>query len=196
MGVGSGQKRYVLFSCGHRDYITYYGRSDLYKKLKNAETKGLCSKCKREEFMRTSETIEIRYGDYKEFFQNRRNVVVGEYNRKTGTIKITASKKMIEDYQAKKARVYYDAEVIGTDKNENVIVAVFLKGNSYSLKEKLKELGFKWKNKRWEKEMVVFPCEYEKGKKYLPVEDNPEFVSAIRELEELGCIANYTALKL
>ena len=189
------RESYVMFSCGHRDYIRYTDRSDMLIKMHKAKKSGICSKCRRTEFYTNSEEIEVSYSDFKKYFEHHRGVEKGIYNRKTNKIKLRVIRPLLENYNARKEEAYIDAEYNGKDKNGNDSIIVFLKGNSYPIKEQLKSLGFRWVNKRWQRVVIVFP-DYSGEQPILTYKENTELVQVIEELEKLGCISYMTSLKL
>ena len=192
----NARKYYAKFPCGHSAYIKYFGRTDLTKKLKKIEEGELCPDCKRKEFIKTAVRVDVPYSEYKEHYQNKRGIVTGEYNKKSHCITLYMTPKLSAQYKEKHDKVFYDAENIGVDENGNQKLAVFIKGNSFRLKDELKKLGYSFVNKRWQKEIIVFPSVYDKeGHKQLIPRDNPEFYTILKELESLGCINNMVTLK-
>lgn len=187
----SGGKIYVRFSCGHEGYAKYYSRQSMMKTVQEAEEKGLCPECKRKKFLKEADEIVVPYSDYKEYFDGRRGVLLGKYNKSNNTIQIFAKKELVEKYKAEKEKVYICAEFDRFDNNKNIIISVYVCGNSYSHKEYLKKQGFKWIKNYWRKNVVVFPKLNDKTKEYwLPPEDNPEFYQLLLILRSQGFIDN------
>lgn len=195
MGKEKIKKYYALFSCGHKAYISYYGKNDLLEKLSKAESEGLCPVCKLEEFKKKNVLVLMPYSDYKKMYARKRGIMKGRYLPSKKMIEVYMPEKKAEEYQRLKERVWYDAVFVGHDDNDNVIISLFLKGNSFRIKDELKSNDYKWENKRWCKEIVVFPCKDENGAYRLYPQDNPEFYDNIKMLEELGCIDNIISLK-
>lgn len=196
MAKTTGKKYYALFSCGHKGYIHYHGKADLYEQLARAENGGLCPACKMKQLKESNTLVEMSYGEYIEKYKHKRGVVKGDYNKDTKKIKVYLPEKLAKEYIAKKNAVYYDAEIITRDDNNNVIIALFIKGNSYIIKDKLKKMGYSWKNKRWQKEIVVFPTIINEKGKWLSPQYNPEFYTEINNLTDLGCLDNLISLNL
>ena len=191
-----GNKYYALFSCGHKGYIHYHGRADLYNQLAKAEKSGLCPVCKMKQLKKNNVLVEMSYGEFMDKYNHKRGIVKGNYNNDTKKVEVYLPDKLAKEYIAEKERIYYDAEVIARDNNNNIVVALFLKGNSFKIKDTLKQIGFKWKNKRWQKEISVFPALFDEKKtdKWLPPQNNPEFYSDINKLKDLGCVDNLISL--
>ncbi len=195
MGRENLKKYYAKFSCGHRGYISYYGTSDLMKKLAKIEKDGLCPDCKAKELKENATLLLLPYHVYKEKFAHKRNVMTGRYLKDSKKIEVYLPDKLAKEFLAEEEKVFYDAEYIGEDENGYKIISLFIKGNSYRIRDELKKLGFIWKNKFWRKEMIVFLSYYENTQsQWMPPEDNPEFYSVIKKLEKIGCIANFTKL--
>lgn len=190
-------KYYAVFSCGHRGYIYYKARTELYQKLAKAESSGLCPECRAKELMKTNVMVKMKYGEYISNYRGKRGIITGPYDKESKLIEVYLPSKLATEYIERKERVYYDAEIIGSDDN-NIVIALFIKGNSFRIKDNLKELGYKWRNKRWQKELVVFPTTIDEDNKnkWLSSKDNPEFYKEIDLLKDLGCIDNLISLSL
>ena len=191
----NANKYYAKFSCGHKGYISYFGHSDLMKKLAKVEKDGLCPECKRKELMENSVCVNMPYGLYKEKYAHRRNIASGAYNKDKRTIEVYMPQKLANEYYAESNRVWYDGKTLEINEGGYVVISLFIKGNAFPIKDKLKEIGFIWYDKHWNKKIVVFPA-FEGSTKWLPPKDNPEFYSTVKQLEELGCIANFQCLDL
>ncbi len=193
---GIGNKYYALFSCGHKGYIYYHGRSDLYNQLAKAESSGLCPICKMKQIKENNVLVEMSYGEFIEKYNHKRGVIKGEYNKDTKKIKVYLPNNLAKEFFLEKERIYYDAEVISHDDNNNIVIALFIKGNSFKIKDTLKQMDYRWKNNRWQKEIVVFPTllDGKAKEKWLSPQRNPEFHSEIKKLTDLGCIDNLISL--
>lgn len=194
MGKEKIKKYYALFSCGHKSYISYYGKNDLLQKLNKAECEGLCPICKLEEFKKKSVLVLMPYSDYKKMYAHKRGIMKGQFIPSKKMIEIYMSEEKADEYRKLKERVWYDAVFVGCDDNDNVVISLFLKGNSYRIKDELKSNGYKWVNQRWCKDIIVFPGKDENDNYRLYPQDNPEFYDNIKVLEELGCIDNIISL--
>lgn len=193
--MATSKKYYAKFHCGHSAYIRFFSRTELIKKLSQIEQGEVCPECKRKEFIKTAVRIEMSYGEYKEKYQNKRGIVTGEYNKENHKITVYMTPKLAVQYKEQHNKVYYDAENMGVDENGNRLIAIFLKGNSYRIKEELKQLGYEFKNRRWQKIITVFPHTYDEvGHKQLLPQDNPEFYSVIKDLEKIDCVNNIVSL--
>ena len=187
----SGGKVYVRFSCGHEGYTKYYSQRTMMNSVKDAEEKGLCPACKRKQFLEQAEELVIPYSDYKEYFHGRRGVILGDYNKSNNTIQLFAKQKLADKYKIEKEKVFICADFERYDNNRNIIISLYIDGNSYPYKDNLKKQGFKWINNHWRKNMVVFPKLNDTTSEYwLPPEDNPEFYGVLTTLTDSGFINN------
>lgn len=196
--ANTGYKYFAVFSCGHRGYIYYKARTELYQKLAKAESSGLCPECRAKELMQTNVMVKMKYCEYIRSYRGKRGIITGAYDKESKLIEVYLPQKLAKEYIEKKERVYYDAETIGVDDNNNTVIVLFIKGNSFRIKDDLKKLGYKWKNKRWQKELVVFPTPIDDNSKnkWLSPHDNPEFYKEIDLLKDLGCIEELISLSL
>lgn len=112
-------KRYsAKFSCGHVGDIYYYSNEQLLMMLNNAETKGLCPKCKAENFKKNSVLVTMSYKEYKEFYKGKRGVLCGDYNPDTHKIEVYLTKKKAEEHTKRHERFWCECETLCKDEEE------------------------------------------------------------------------------
>lgn len=195
MGKEKMKKYKAVFSCGHKGYISFFTKNDLYINLAKAEKKGLCPACKEKELKQKNQFFAMPYSDYKKLFAKKRGVITGKYNEKSHTIDVWLPPKLAKEYVEEKEKVWYDANIINDLKDGSYEINLFIEGNSYKIKDSLKKLGFKWENKQWCIELVVFPEYIENtSRRWLPPNNNPEFYSLCQELDNIGCVSNLVSL--
>lgn len=184
-------KRYsAKFSCGHVGDICYYSNEQLLKMLNNAETKGLCPNCKAENFKKNSVLVTMSYKEYKEFYEGKRGVLCGDYNPDTHKIEVYLTKKKAEEHTKRHERFWCECETLCKDEEGHFLIDIFLCGNSYRVKDKVKQLGYVWdtNNKRWHRPVTVYPeLNIVTNSFWVPQIGNDAFYDEINKLESIGC---------
>ena len=184
--------------CGHTEKVYYSGGEQAkIKRLSEAERQ-LCSKCKERKLKKENAHKDIPYSYYITHLKKARNVIAGKYKPDTKEIEVWMPWSKYDEYLAISQRIYYEIHNTPVKYNRSILTIIMKGERTKEIKEKLKEMGAKWKrinNKQscWVFENIMAYLEIDKNHNFfLPPEMNQQYYSIKAELDKLECIPDYS----